>query len=61
MKNKLLFLFLVLLLTFVSPVLAESDLAGNNQLMFDAIRWNLNLPKQSTLVRADEYLVKLSK
>lgn len=61
MKKTLLFLTFVLVLMLALPAFAESTLTGNNQLMFDAIRWNLNLPKQSTIVRADEYLYKLTK
>ena len=61
MKKALLFLTFVLVLMLALPAVAESTLTGNNQLMFDAIRWNLNLPKQSTIERADEYLFKLTK
>lgn len=56
-----LLLCLSLLLGAALPCLAEPTLTGNTQLLYDAIRWNLNLPKQSTLVHAEEYLFKLNK
>lgn len=63
MKNKLvsLILSLALLLGAALPCLAEPAFAGSAQLIYDAIRWNVNLPKQSTLLHAEEYLIKLTK
>jgi len=64
MKKRLLtFLtILCLLLTVAFPVQAESaEMSANAQLLFDTIRWNLNLPKQSMVQHAEEYLFKLSK
>lgn len=62
MKNKLLLiLVLALMLTHCAPSLAEPAFSGNTQLIYDAIRWNLNLPKQTMLVSAQEYLCKMSK
>ena len=60
--KKLLFLLMILIM-FSSAALATEDatLSGNAQLIHDAIRWNLNLPKQSNVVRAEEYLFKLTK
>ena len=46
----------------VLPALAETNaLSGNAQRIFDEIRWNVNLPKQATVVHAEEYLFKLTK
>ena len=62
MLKKFLAIFLLLaLLTSFGPSLAEASFIGNTQLMYDAIRWNLNLPKQSMLSHAEEYLFKLNK
>ncbi len=62
MAKKILSLLLLLALLAVSvPSVAEAPFTGNTQLMYDAIRWNLNLPKQSMLTHAEEYLVKLNK
>lgn len=61
LKKLLSILLLLLLLTTALPTMAEAVFEGNPQLMYDAIRWNLNLPKQATIVRAEEYSVELSK
>lgn len=61
LKKILATLLLLALLTASIPGLAEAPLTGNAQLIYDAIRWNLNLPKQSMLIHAEEYLYKLNK
>lgn len=61
LKKSLSILLVLVLLTIALPTMAEAVFDGNPQLMFDAIRWNLNLPKQTTIVRAEEYSVELSK
>lgn len=43
------------------PAVAESALTGNAQIIFDAVRANMNLPKNCTVVRAEEYLNKHNK
>lgn len=62
-KNCVLMVMLVLLvLMAIAPAgLAEANLSGNSQILHDAVRWNLNLPKQSQVVRAEEYLFKMTK
>ncbi len=59
MKKLAALLLLAALLATALPSLAEPAFSGNTQLMYDAIRWNLNLPKQSMLVSALEYLCKM--
>lgn len=59
MKKIILPILLITLLTVSIPCFAETSFDGNTQLIFDAIRWNLNLPKQAMLVSAQEYLCKM--
>ena len=40
------------------PAAAENALTGNAQIIFDAVRTNMNLPKNCTVIRAEEYLIK---
>ena len=61
LKKSLSILLVLVLLTIALPTMAEAVFDGNPQLMYDAIRWNLNLPKQTMLVSAQEYLCKMSK
>ena len=59
MKKMLLALLLVCSLLFSISAQAENTLTEKNQLMFDAVRWNLNLPKESQILHAEEYLFKM--
>ena len=55
---------LVICMAFMGmlPALAETTaLTGNAQLIYDEIRWNVDLPKQAMVVHAEEYLFKLTK
>jgi len=54
-KSKAL-LILVFVFSLVLSVvsLAEPSLSGNAKLIYETIRWNLNLPKQTTVSRAEE-------
>lgn len=62
MTKKILSIFLLFVLLAASvPSIAETSFTGNTQLMYDAIRWNLNLPKESMLTHAEEYLYKITK
>lgn len=61
MKKLLALLLLLAMLLSAAPCTAETAFTGNAQIMYDAIRWNLNLPKQSMLTHAEEYLCKLNK
>lgn len=61
MKKFISTLLVLFLLAAALPGMAEEAFTGYTQLMYDAVRWNLNLPKQSTITRAEEYLVKLNK
>jgi hypothetical protein len=61
LKKSVSVLLLMALLAAALPCMAEGSFTGNAQLMYDAVRWNLNLPKQSMITRAEEYLVKLNK
>ena len=54
MKKNVCLLLLTLLLMLGACGICESPLSGHAQTIFDAIRWNVNLPKQSTLVHAEE-------
>ena len=36
------------------PCLAESSLSGNAQLIYETVRWNLNLPKKTKVIQAHE-------
>ena len=60
MKKMVLVLVLVCCLLAAGFAQAENTLTGNSQIMFDAVRWNVNLPKQSQIIRADEYLLKMT-
>ena len=61
MKKTLCALLLVALLVLSLPVLSEEALSGHAARIYDAIRWNVNLPKQSTVLHAEDYLFKLTK
>jgi len=61
MKKMISFILLFAMLSVSIPAFAENSFAGNTQLIYDAIRWNLNLPKQSMLTHAEEYLFKMNK
>ena len=57
MKSKLRFLPLLILVFMLSlPSLAESTLSGNAQLIYETVRWNLNLPKKTKVVQAQELI-----
>lgn len=61
MKKIVCLLLLTLLLMLGACGICESPLSGHAQTIFDAIRWNVNLPKQSTLVHAEEYQFRMTK
>ena len=57
MKSKLCFLPILILVFMLSlPCLAESSLSGNAQLIYETVRWNLNLPKKTKVVQAQELI-----
>lgn len=58
--KRLIALFLALMLLLSTAAVAEEALSGNAKVMYDAILWDVNLPKTANILRADEYLVKLS-
>lgn len=57
MKKKML-LVVALILSIMLPLnsLSESALSGNALRVYDAIRWNLNLPKQTMVSHAEEFI-----
>lgn len=61
MKKIVCLLLLSLFLMLSACALGESALSGHVQTMFEAIRYNLNLPKQSALVHAEEYQFRMTK
>ncbi len=61
MKRIIASLLLTVLLMCVVTAQAETSFTGNAQYIYDAIRWNLNLPKESMVMHAEEYLFKLNK
>lgn len=60
-KKIIALLMLCLLLPLAGLSEQEAALTGNAQLLYDAVRWNVNLPKQSNVIHAEEYLYKLTK
>ena len=61
MKKIMVFILTIALVMLSVPSLAEGALTGNAQLVLDTVRWNNNLPKQSQVLHAEEYLLKMNK
>ena len=60
--KKLLASLIVLTMLSLSALTAYGEsLSENARTVYEAIRWNPNLPKQSNVIRAEEYLFKLTK
>ena len=54
-------LTICMLASCLLPAAAESTLTGNAQIIFETVRANMNLPKNCTVIAADEYLIKHNK
>ncbi|MBR6571598.1 MAG: hypothetical protein IKK75_14210 [Clostridia bacterium] len=55
-----LILAVMMLMSFSLTCLAETALSENARLIYETIRWNVNLPKTAMVQHAEEYLFKLT-
>ncbi|MBE5801846.1 MAG: hypothetical protein E7319_06115 [Clostridiales bacterium] len=58
-----LFLLVALVLSCCFPAMAESagaaSFTGNQQTLFEAVKWNVDFPKNAQILQATEYLCKI--
>lgn len=58
--KRMLSLALALMMLFSAAAMAEETLSENGKIIFDAVRCDMNLPKDACVLSAHEYLVKLN-